>query len=66
MPQIPEFAMYYASKHAVTVLTEGLRKELQILKSKIRITVIYNIFLKKYIISLFLKEKEKSTRIDSF
>ena len=30
---------YMASKHAVTVLTDGLRKELVSLKSKIRVTV---------------------------
>jgi NAD(P)-dependent dehydrogenase (short-subunit alcohol dehydrogenase family) len=33
------FAMYGASKHAVTALTEALRKELEERKSKIRVTV---------------------------
>lgn len=38
--------MYYASKYAVTALTEALRRELVVLGSKIRITVsfIENVF----------------------
>jgi NADP-dependent 3-hydroxy acid dehydrogenase YdfG len=36
----PGMFLYTASKHSVTVLTEGLRKELSDLKSNIRITVI--------------------------
>jgi short-subunit dehydrogenase len=32
-------AMYFATKHAVTTLTEGLRREIIKLKSKIRVTV---------------------------
>jgi short-subunit dehydrogenase len=35
----PGMFLYTASKHSVTVLTEGLRKELSDLKSNIRITV---------------------------
>lgn len=38
--------MYNATKHAVTVLTDGLRKELLLLKSKIRTTVSRTNFLK--------------------
>lgn len=39
MPDFPGCAVYVASKHAVTVLTEYLRKELASAESKIRVTV---------------------------
>ncbi|PNF16602.1 Dehydrogenase/reductase SDR family member 11 [Cryptotermes secundus] len=40
IPLFPGIEMYSASKHAVTALTEGLRRELVKQKSKIRVTVI--------------------------
>ncbi|XP_069685857.1 farnesol dehydrogenase-like [Periplaneta americana] len=39
-PPSPTSVMYYASKHAVTALTEGLRRELVNQKSKIRVTSV--------------------------
>lgn len=44
-PEMPEFTMYFASKHAVTVLTEGLRREILNLKANIRVAVYIYIFL---------------------
>jgi NADP-dependent 3-hydroxy acid dehydrogenase YdfG len=38
--QYPGMYAYSASKHAVTVMTEGLRRELRDLKTNIRVTVI--------------------------
>ncbi|PSN29953.1 Dehydrogenase/reductase SDR family member 11, partial [Blattella germanica] len=38
VPPIDHYAMYFATKHAVTALTEGLRKELMAKKSNIRVT----------------------------
>jgi NADP-dependent 3-hydroxy acid dehydrogenase YdfG len=42
---LPGIGMYAASKYSVTALTEALRKELVNLKSKIRITVRWDIAL---------------------
>jgi NADP-dependent 3-hydroxy acid dehydrogenase YdfG len=39
MPDYPGCGVYVASKHAVTVLTEYLRKELANANTKIRVTV---------------------------
>ncbi|KAK7864246.1 hypothetical protein R5R35_009514 [Gryllus longicercus] len=39
-PEALGWGMYYASKHAVRVLTEGLRKELVAAKSRIRVTEV--------------------------
>jgi hypothetical protein len=39
MPAREHYAMYFATKYAVTALTEGLRRELVKLNTKIRVTV---------------------------
>jgi NADP-dependent 3-hydroxy acid dehydrogenase YdfG len=39
MPDTPGIGVYVATKHAVTVLAEYLRKELANANSKIRVTV---------------------------
>ena len=44
-PEMPEFTMYFASKHAVTVLTEGLRREILNLKANIRVAVYIYIYI---------------------
>ena len=41
---LPSTAMYSASKHAVLLLTEGLRKEVVQLKTKIRVAVSVEFF----------------------
>lgn len=54
--------MYNASKHAVTVLCDGLRHELQLVGSRIKVSVEYNkleiiilnIVVQKYIFFLIL------------
>ncbi|KAG8232939.1 hypothetical protein J437_LFUL018547 [Ladona fulva] len=48
---IPGMSIYTASKHAVTVMTEGLRKELADLNSGIRVTSISPGFVKTEIIA---------------
>jgi NADP-dependent 3-hydroxy acid dehydrogenase YdfG len=38
---IPGSYLYAGTKHAVRVMTEGLRRELRDMKTKIRVTVSY-------------------------
>lgn len=42
VPCYPKLNIYPASKHAVTALTESLRRELNEMKSRIRVTVSLN------------------------
>ena len=39
MPPTPQIVLYYATKHGVTVVTEGIRKELVEKRSNIRVSV---------------------------
>nr|CAD7437473.1 unnamed protein product [Timema bartmani] len=48
LPNTIPVSIYHASKHAVTVLTEGLRRELVQLGSKTKITVCCNDVTNKY------------------
>lgn len=49
------FKMYNASKRAVTTLCDGLRHELQLIGSKIKVSVMYyKLFLGKYITIIML------------
>lgn len=45
--------VYYASKHAVTTLTEVLRRELVTLNSKIKVTVSISIFVDICVLNFF-------------
>jgi len=54
----PGMFMYTASKHSVTVLTEGLRKELSDLKSNIRITVRLYLVFPLDILNIYILECE--------
>ncbi|KAK7864245.1 hypothetical protein R5R35_009513 [Gryllus longicercus] len=60
----PKMAIYSASKHAVRVLTEGLRKELVAAKSRIRVTEVSPGFVKTDILESSGVDSETLKRLE--